>query len=68
MHIYILVLKTTADFLVKQEGSVYLELILGLESLGGSVHLCKQQNVFQENFACLFQMINYLFSFMKKHH
>lgn len=43
-----------ADFFVKQEGSVYLELIFGLESLGGSVYLCKQQNIFQENVACCF--------------
>lgn len=44
----------TADSLVKREGSVYLELILGLESFGGSVLICKQQNKFQEKSACCF--------------
>lgn len=44
----------TADFIVKHGGSVYSELILGLESLGQSVHLCGKQNTFQEYLLCLF--------------
>lgn len=43
----------TADLVVKHDGSVYSELFLGRESLGASVLLCKQQNIFQENLVFL---------------
>lgn len=52
MRIYILILKMSADFVVKYGGSVCSELV-GLGSSGASVHLCKQQNIFWENILLL---------------
>lgn len=51
MHIYFLILKIAADFIVKREESVYSQLVLGLASLGGSVPLHEQENISVKSFS-----------------